>query len=339
MPARLTVHFPHRPAKVLALPEERATVVGRDPECDLVVEDDRVSRRHARLAWSEAGWTVTDLGSKNGTSVDGVAFGRSALGERSWISFGGLLACFERLPGSAETGEVERQRRLHTSLDLQRRLDPAVGLPELIRRVVSSVLTLSSAERGFLLLVRADGDFEIAGQVGLSLEELGASEFGGSIGAVERALTSGEPVVASDAQEDTVLGVRRSIIRRGIRALLSVPVKALDRVVGVLYADSRQPGAAFTELDVEILAALASQAGLAIAVARLGSELKGLAERVAGDAAADPGVRSQLATEISEVWERSLPAVRQLEQGTLPGVSGFTSWIEAHRAALTEVGR
>jgi GAF domain-containing protein len=133
--------------------------------------------------------------------------------------------------------------------------------------------------------------------------------------------------------------VRASVVRGGIRALLCVPVKALDRVAGVLYADSRRPGAAFTELDVEILVALASQAGLAIAVARLGAEIKGLSERVAADAAADPGVRSQLASEISGLWERSLPAVRQPGQDTLPGAPSLTRWIAARRAALAEVDR
>jgi GAF domain-containing protein len=74
-----------------------------------------------------------------------------------------------------------------------------------------------------------------------------------------------------------------------------------------MYADSRKPGAAFTELDLEILEALASQAGLAIAVARLDAELKGLASRIAETPGADPGLRSRLAGEVSAVLQRSLP--------------------------------
>ena len=37
-----------------------------------MVEDRRVSKRHARLQWSGAGWCLEDLGSTNGTAVDGV---------------------------------------------------------------------------------------------------------------------------------------------------------------------------------------------------------------------------------------------------------------------------
>src|SRR5215470_18108182 len=97
MAARLIVHHPTRPAQVLLLPEDRQTVVGRDAGCDLVVDDDRVSRRHAALACTDSVWSVTDLGSKNGTQVDGVPLRSGLLRERSWISFGGLVARFEKL--------------------------------------------------------------------------------------------------------------------------------------------------------------------------------------------------------------------------------------------------
>jgi GAF domain-containing protein len=99
-------------------------------------------------------------------------------------------------------------------------------------------------------------------------------------------------------------------VATGIRALLCVPVRALDRLIGVMYADSRKPGAAFTELDLEILEALAAQAGLAIAVARLDMELKGLANRIAEAPGAEPGLRERLAGEVSAVLERSLRVAR-----------------------------
>lgn len=44
--------------------------IGRDPECDLVVDDDGVSRKHARLRVTAEGLAVEDLGSANGTFID-----------------------------------------------------------------------------------------------------------------------------------------------------------------------------------------------------------------------------------------------------------------------------
>ena len=311
MPARLTIHFPAAAARELILPERGETVVGRGPECGVVVEDDRVSRRHAALAAGPSGWTVADLGSKNGTLVDSVpvAAGQPGrLAERSWISFGGLIARFEVVSGPVEALHEARLRRLTTALEIRRTLDPAVGLRELLSRVVASMLAMTGAERGFLLLAGDDGELEVAARSGLSWDDLRSAELGASIGAVQRALESGRPVVSIDARADAELGSRPSVVHGGIRALLCMPVQALDHQIGVMYADSRQPGAAFTELDLEILEALAAQAGLAIAVARLDGELRGLAERLAREAG-DEGsaaLRARLAGQITAVLDRSL---------------------------------
>jgi hypothetical protein len=314
MPARLTVHFPSRPARVVLLPEGREIAVGRDPDCDVVLDDDRVSRRHASLVSDGTAWSITDLASKNGTLVDGVPVATGALKERSWVSFGGLVTRFE-----LGAFDEERLRRFSTSFELSRGLAPELGLTELLPRVVASMLELTNAERGFLLLADAGGDLAVAARSGSSWEDLGAGDFGGSLGAVQRVLATGGPVVAVDTRADAELGERASIVNTGIRALLCVPVHALDRLIGVMYADSRQPGKAFTELDLEILQALAAQAGLAIAVARLDEELKGLAHRISATPEADARLlRDRLAGEVSSVLDRSLrPATFRAE--TLAG--------------------
>src|SRR4051812_22754186 len=46
-------------------------VLGRSRECDVVVDDANVSRRHAEVRPGPRGWTVSDLGSTNGTRVNG----------------------------------------------------------------------------------------------------------------------------------------------------------------------------------------------------------------------------------------------------------------------------
>lgn len=51
-------------------------LVGRHDSCDVVLSDPSVSRRHARLVFRDARWIVVDLGSTNGTEVNGARVGR-----------------------------------------------------------------------------------------------------------------------------------------------------------------------------------------------------------------------------------------------------------------------
>ena len=52
---------------------EGPVTIGRAPDCDVSLHDHLLSRLHCRLAPSDAGWVLTDLGSKNGTVVHGKA--------------------------------------------------------------------------------------------------------------------------------------------------------------------------------------------------------------------------------------------------------------------------
>lgn len=68
--AALALSAGPRSGEALPVPQPVVTV-GRAPSCEVVVDDDSVSDRHARLAYEAGSWTVTDLGSTNGTAVEG----------------------------------------------------------------------------------------------------------------------------------------------------------------------------------------------------------------------------------------------------------------------------
>ena len=68
---RVAWQRPHVP--VLALPAgERQLVLGRSRDCDCVLAEPSVSRRHAELRRDGGRWLLRDLGSRNGTRVNGV---------------------------------------------------------------------------------------------------------------------------------------------------------------------------------------------------------------------------------------------------------------------------
>lgn len=51
--------------------KESGVLLGRNPECTLVLDDDYASGRHARVFYEDKAWYVEDLGSTNGTHVNG----------------------------------------------------------------------------------------------------------------------------------------------------------------------------------------------------------------------------------------------------------------------------
>jgi hypothetical protein len=64
-------------------------VVGRSPDCEVVLDEATVSGRHALLEWDGAAAWLTDLGSSNGTWVNGARLpGRMRLADRDALDFG-----------------------------------------------------------------------------------------------------------------------------------------------------------------------------------------------------------------------------------------------------------
>lgn len=63
-------------------------VVGRDPGCDIVVGDERVSRRQAELHWAPVGWIIRDLDSANGTWMGGHRITETVVSGTTVISLG-----------------------------------------------------------------------------------------------------------------------------------------------------------------------------------------------------------------------------------------------------------
>lgn len=78
-----------------AVVEDREVVIGRVPGCDLVVNDTNVSRRHAAIQRSGQQFVVTDLGSTNGTSLNGKRIAQSILQPGDVLTVGTTSLTFE----------------------------------------------------------------------------------------------------------------------------------------------------------------------------------------------------------------------------------------------------
>jgi pSer/pThr/pTyr-binding forkhead associated (FHA) protein len=95
-PAIVLMGLPAPTRLVRVVPDNGAVVVGRSSHCDLIVDHPSVSRRHARVTRTgDSGVRVVDLGSRNGTFVDGVRVGEAVVPNGRHVRFGGvtMLVC------------------------------------------------------------------------------------------------------------------------------------------------------------------------------------------------------------------------------------------------------
>jgi pSer/pThr/pTyr-binding forkhead associated (FHA) protein len=81
----VTLALDGRPLKV-ARPK---TVIGRSRECEIRLDDENVSRRHCEVVEGSNGWTLVDLGSTNGTELNGRRVNRAELSDGDTITVGG----------------------------------------------------------------------------------------------------------------------------------------------------------------------------------------------------------------------------------------------------------
>ncbi len=70
---------------ILDIPE---VTIGRDPKCEVFLNDQTVSRRHAHLSLHDGHATIEDLGSLNGTWIDGAIVSEGELHDGSTLQIG-----------------------------------------------------------------------------------------------------------------------------------------------------------------------------------------------------------------------------------------------------------
>ena len=268
MPARLTAYLPEGAAVETLLAPGCGLTVGRAPPCELILDHPSVSRSHARFEADGETWRLVDLGSKNGSFIDGLPAEGRAVGRNSWLRFGDVTCEMAEVDDQAVARAGDRLAARQTASVLhQRAIEQSQAPADLLKATLAAVVDLADCERGFLLINQPGGPVVRAWQ-GLDDRALAAPAFDGSRGAVDRALRERRPLVINDAGMDAAFAARASVVAGGLRSLVCLPLVTGDEVLGLAYADSRVPGHAITTLDLDLLAAFAERAALWLAARR-----------------------------------------------------------------------
>ena len=222
--------------------------IGRTPDNALVLDDGSVSRRHASLTHGDEGWTLRDLGSTNGTFVNGVRVREALLRDGDRLRVGGVI-----LQGVLDAPRTQRvdEIRAHletidvltdaaTELGLLARMEAwahAEGRPEALL-VVLDLDGLGAINQKYGELVGDDAIVAVGERLrrilpgGVTYARLGGGEFAlwrseplaGGVAALSEQVTDGIAAEALGLQEGRL---RATVTAAGTQVLPGAEAPAL----------------------------------------------------------------------------------------------------------------
>ena len=327
---------------------DRSITLGRASTADICFPDDNgLSRQHLVIEPKGGDtWQLRDLGSKNGTKLNGVNCAAPTLlrqGDR--IMAGHLVLVFDSTSTQAakpimlfdpdgDESEETSSSTVVTSLKGVFRRDESSGvagsrffsdqvaalvqagnelsgdrpLPELFRYMLDLSIKAVKADRGIVLTVE-DGDLVARANRGEGFRISSAVR--------DRVLNSGESILVRDMARDDAFRSRHSIVEQQVRTLMAVPLQAHDRIIGLIYVDSPSLLREFTKDDLDLLTVMANVAAIRIENARL-AEIE----------------------QSRKLMARELEQAAEIQRRFLPGAAPRLQGIElaGHNAACRTVG-
>ena len=272
--------------------------IGRARSSDVFLPDQWLSRHHAAIEQRLGSYYLLDLGSKNGTLLNGERVsGDRRLRDGDVITLGEHLLAFsledeleERPPEgtrvfsakelsdiktkpSIDPEELARQNRILGVLsEAAKQLIVHRPIDELFEKVLDLLFQAVPAERGAIMLLEGTPP---APTIKASRSRQGGPIARLSRSIVRRVLEKKEALLISSVMDDASFSTQDSILATGIRSAMSAPLwytatgTEEDEVIGLVYVDSLMASHSFNEEDVRILTALANVAAAKIENARL----------------------------------------------------------------------
>ncbi|HUP48252.1 MAG TPA: SpoIIE family protein phosphatase [Thermoanaerobaculia bacterium] len=291
--AELTVNSPLFPPFRQPL-EGTPVSIGRASDCSLPIKDRYLSRRHAEIVPVDGSWLLKDLGSVNGTYLNGMRVERDTplrTGDR--IRLGDTEILFEtpehntdRFFAVADTaerpsiaipiqeidhGESGDVARLQTLNVLARDLIEDRPMNELFGFIVERIMQHLEPSRAAIALLGADG--RSFSHVELRRRDRDdQSELTISNTLLTAIVEERKALAFVDVSSDAKLSGAHSIVMQGIRSIVAAPLTIGDSVMGLLYVDYLFAQKAISAEDVRLLAQIARFAAKKLETTKLREE-------------------------------------------------------------------
>lgn len=295
MTPQVTIQTPDGTRKTFSIQQSRWSL-GRSAENDFFVADDAgISRHHLRLELEGENWDLVDLGSKNGTYVNGVRVqdrqrlhpGDRIVASRLLLTFGSappplpecsvvferhsdellseksISTSLDRLISERRTPpkqpETDRIKQWKTPLDAflraGRELSLGRSLPDLFKVILDLSIEAVGAERGVLMTLE-NGKLQVQASRG--------EAFRISTTVRDKVLKEKASLLLQDAQNDEAFRAMQSIVEQSVHTLIAVPLQTDNQVIGLIYVDTQHRFEQFTSDDLDLLTAMANVAAIRI---------------------------------------------------------------------------
>jgi len=291
------------PGEVTEYPLGDNNVLGRSTTANVRLADREVSRKHSQIDKEGEDYVLRDLGSSNGTFLNGkrifaptrlkdgdeVVIGTSKMEFRlgagsvkpknaeivhsegspreleGVVARVGAKANFAPVDQVNDVNQLKRDyERLRVGHEFSNYIRLERDLNELLARILQIAFDLIPADNGVILLRDAHSQ-ELVIQA-MRQRKPGQGKVLVSDTLLSQVQATKEGVLTSDAIADERFASSHSIIALGVRSAMAVPLLASsgEEVKGIMFLDSRERIAAFTTKDLEVLSAIAAQASVAL---------------------------------------------------------------------------
>ncbi len=273
------------PGRLIPL-DRKVTVIGRLPDCHILLKPKYISKKHATIARTPDGFILTDH-SYAGTFVqgqrltspvklvEGMVFQVCDFAfefHTRWVTIRDQdetdSTIFAALDAStAPPSAIRPEQKLRAVMDISRDLGRTLELGEILDNTLAALFQIFPAtKRGFVLLQSgADQTLmprAIRNRSGRD-EELAISRT-----ILNRVLEGGQAILSRDAKVD--FPTSESVTDRRLRSLMCAPLLDVKRrPIGVIQLDIPEGGGKFDQEDLDLLMAVASQVSIAVEHARL----------------------------------------------------------------------
>jgi len=275
-------------------------IVGRENGATIVLNDQTASRAHACISVDNGVSLLSDVGSANGTFLNGVKIGQptglkrgdqvrcgstllvyqgdtstssAAVGVGVDIDENGMLvdsAIVATVPSSEDSVIIPTPEAGVKAIDNLRSLYKLIAdistfldLDELVAYALERVFELLEADRGFIMFIDEAGRMSVRASKGG--EEASKDEVPPvSHTIIDEVVRGKVGVLSSNAMSDKRFAAGKSVHNFGIRSAICVPLMGRDRVLGVIQVDCSVADKSYSTEQLRLLTAIGYQAGLAI---------------------------------------------------------------------------